>query len=151
MRYLKSFGGLCEGLLDFKKKSSRVPISNPLFSLGSTLHGLDKFERQDFNQSELKYLNSLSKMTKKRRLKDKVIKLKGGLMGKSQDSYKLMCEGYVELIIRKYDDEWYYVSFVETNDLWHSLPDWYQEFYTEIFKCDTFEGVKQLMEFLRIS
>jgi len=139
MKHLKTY----EGLFDFfkKKKTIETPpvdISNfplPFEILYEPITASYMVEYEDnhqtipFTKVESDYIMGLAKSP------SDVIYNSGS--GYFVDHYRLKIGKVLEFIIRKYDDEWFFVTTYDPK------IKGYDKF--KYYKCDTFDGVKQLL------
>lgn len=137
MKYIKTY----EGLFDFFKK--KKPVKElPTEILYEPIEASYMVEYEEghqtipFTKSESDYIMGLAKSS------SDVIYNSGD--GFSANHYRLKIGKYhplftplLELIIRKYDDEWFFVTIYDPRIKGYEKYKYY--------KCDTFDGVKQLI------
>ena len=126
-----------EGLFDFFKKKKPVkelpteilyePIEVPYM-----VEYEDNHQTIPFTKSESDYIMGLAKSP------SDVIYNSGD--GFSANHYRLKIGKVLEFIIRKYDDEWFFVTIYNSKIKDINWRDKYK-----YYKCDTFDGVKQLL------
>jgi len=142
MKHLKTY----EGLFDFFRKK---PIESPLPKVDILYEPIevpymveyeDNHQTIPFTKSESDYIMGLAKSP------SDVIYNSGD--GFSANHYRLKIGkyhprfySYLDFIIRKYDDEWFFVTihYSKIKDI-----NWRDKY--KHYKCDTFDGVKQLLD-----
>jgi len=130
MRHIKTY----EGLFDFFRK--KKPIESP--PMIDTLYDpmevpyMVEYEKNHktvpFTKSESDYLMGL--------VKNNIDVIYNSGPEYSVDHYRLKIKSLL-FIIRKYDDEWFFVT------IYNSRITGYEKY--KYYKCDTFDGVKQLI------
>jgi hypothetical protein len=141
MKHLKTF----EGLFDFfRKKPIESPPMAEISPMIDTLYEpmevpyMVEYEENHktvpFTKSESDYIKGLVKYPS-----DVVYNKIGQLPNFSVDHYRVKIN-HKEFIIRKYDDEWFFVTihYSKIKDI-----NWRDKY--KYYKCDTFDGVKQLI------
>jgi hypothetical protein len=132
MKHLSTY----EGLFDFfkKKKPTESPKVDVLYEpieVPYMVEYEDNHQTIPFTKSESDYIKGLVKYPS-----DVVYNKIGQLPNFSVDHYRVKIN-HKEFIIRKYDDEWFFVTLYDSKSNYHNLYKYY--------KCDTFDGVKQLL------
>ena len=139
MKHIKTY----EGLFDFFRKK---PIESPLPKVDVLYEPIeasymveyeDNHQTMPFTKSESDYIMGLAKSS------SDVVYNSGD--GFSANHYRLKIGKYhprfysvLEFIIRKYDDEWFFVTIYDPRIKGYEKYKYY--------KCDTFDGVKQLLD-----
>ena len=133
MKHLSTY----EGLFDFFKKKKPVkelpteilyePIEVPYM-----VEYEDNHQTIPFTKVESDYIMGLAKSP------SDVIYNSGPKF--SANHYRLKIGKVLEFIIRKYDDEWFFVTIYNSKIKDINWRDKYK-----YYKCDTFDGVKQLL------
>ncbi len=133
MKYIKTY----EGLFDFFKKKKPVrelPMIDTLYEPMEVPYMVEYEENHKtvpFTKSESDYLMGLVKDP------SDVVYNSGHKFSANHYRVKI---NHKEFIIRKYDDEWFFVTihYSKIKDI-----NWRDKY--KYYKCDTFDGVKQLI------
>jgi hypothetical protein len=133
VKYIKTY----EGLFDFFKKKKPVrelPMIDTLYEPMEVPYMVEYEENHKtvpFTKSESDYLMGLVKDP------SDVVYNSGHKFSANHYRVKI---NHKEFIIRKYDDEWFFVTihYSKIKDI-----NWRDKY--KYYKCDTFDGVKQLI------
>ena len=133
MKHLSTY----EGLFDFfkKKKPTESPKVDVLYEpieVPYMVEYEDNHQTIPFTKVESDYIMGLAKSP------SDVIYNSGPKF--SANHYRLKIGKVLEFIIRKYDDEWFFVTIYNSKIKDINLRDIFK-----FYKCDTFDGVKQLI------
>jgi len=133
MKHIKTY----EGLFDFfrKKPIESPPMIDTLYDPMEVPYMVEYEENHKtvpFTKSESDYLMGLVKYP------SDVVYNSGHKFSANHYRVKI---NHKEFIIRKYDDEWFFVTihYSKIKDI-----NWRDEY--KYYKCDTFDGVKQLLD-----